>query len=133
LAKARYIVPTKVVRVLLSALNNAEGDVAATFGTNMAEFSSDQWTVSGKLIDGNYPNYRQVIPNNSKPLTTNREALIQVVKRAQLFTDERHNSVNLISDGKSIEVYGGNAERDSRDSLDAEGRHSGRASTLTIS
>jgi DNA polymerase-3 subunit beta len=127
-------VPTKVVQLLSSALNNAEGDVAATFGTNMAEFSSDQWTVSGKLIDGNYPNYRQVIPNNSKPLTTNREALIQIVKRAQLFTDERHNSVNLISDGKSIEVYGGNAVSEIQGiHLMLMGRHSERASTLTIS
>jgi DNA polymerase-3 subunit beta len=49
-----------------------------------------------KLIEGNYPNYRQVIPAETKeriPLA--REELLQALHRAEFMTSEKSNSVKL--------------------------------------
>jgi DNA polymerase-3 subunit beta len=117
----QYIVPTKFAALLRSALEISDGDVSACFSENIAEFSSGQWTVQGKLIEGYFPNYQQVIPNDSNPLTVERETLREVVKRASLFTDDIHMSVKLFSDGKSMEVCAGNADRSFSESIPADG------------
>jgi DNA polymerase-3 subunit beta len=116
-----YIIPTKFASLLLSALEISDGDVSACFSENIAEFSSGQWTVQGKLIECLFPNYRQVIPNDSNPLTVERETLREVVKRANLFTDDRNSAVKLFSDGKSLEVCAGNADRSFSESIPADG------------
>ena len=49
-----------------------------------------------KLIEGNYPNYKQVIPGEAKeriPLV--REELLAALKRAEIMTSEKQNSVKL--------------------------------------
>jgi DNA polymerase-3 subunit beta len=49
-----------------------------------------------KLVDGTYPNYQQVIPRESKervPLM--REEFIQALRRAEIMTSDKSNSVKL--------------------------------------
>lgn len=49
-----------------------------------------------KLIEGNYPNYRQVIPAETKeriPLA--REEFLHALRRADIMTSEKQNSVKL--------------------------------------
>jgi DNA polymerase-3 subunit beta len=49
-----------------------------------------------KLIEGNYPNYRQVIPSETKErVTLLREELMHALKRAEIMTSEKQNSVKL--------------------------------------
>jgi DNA polymerase-3 subunit beta len=48
------------------------------------------------LIEGNYPNYRQVIPGEAKeriPLV--REELMAALRRAEIMTSEKANSVKM--------------------------------------
>jgi DNA polymerase-3 subunit beta len=49
-----------------------------------------------KLIEGNYPNYRQVIPAETKErITLGREELLHALRRAEIMTSEKQNSVKL--------------------------------------
>ena len=49
-----------------------------------------------KLVDGNYPNYRQVIPSDFKQrITLVREELLHALRRAEIMTSEKSNSVKL--------------------------------------
>jgi DNA polymerase-3 subunit beta len=49
-----------------------------------------------KLIEGNYPNYRQVIPGEAKErVALAREEFLHALKRAELMTSEKQNSVKL--------------------------------------
>jgi DNA polymerase-3 subunit beta len=55
-----------------------------------------QVQVTSKLIEGSYPNYRQVIPSESKervPLV--REEILQALRRAEIMTSDKANSVRL--------------------------------------
>ncbi len=52
--------------------------------------------IVSKLIEGNYPNYRQVIPSECKErVTLERESLLVALRRASLLCTEKSNSVKL--------------------------------------
>jgi DNA polymerase-3 subunit beta len=52
--------------------------------------------IISKLIEGNYPNYRQVIPAESKErISLVREELLQALRRAEIMTSDKANSVRL--------------------------------------
>ena len=95
-----FIVPAKAVNELTRLLQST-GDVELKFGENQASFAlKDDKGFSvlliTKLIEGNYPNYRQVIPGEAKErIPLNREELLQALRRAEIMTSEKANSVKL--------------------------------------
>ncbi len=101
-----FIVPAKAVNEL-NRLLQAAGDVELKFGENQASFAlKDDKGFSvlliTKLIEGNYPNYRQVIPGEAKErIALGREELVQALRRAEIMTSEKANSVRLTF-GKNI-------------------------------
>ena len=94
------IVPTKAVNELQRLLAS-EGSVSVTFTDKMAGFrlendGSHDLEIATKLIDGKFPNFRQVIPSEAKeriPLI--REELLVALRRAELMTSEKMNSVKI--------------------------------------
>ena len=49
-----------------------------------------------KLIEGNYPNYKQVIPGEAKErIPLGREELLSALRRAEIMTSEKANSVKM--------------------------------------
>ena len=70
-SSGEFIVPAKAVNELNRLLQD-KGDVEIKFGENQASFSLKDdkgffpCCSSRKLIEGNYPNYRQVIPGEAK-------------------------------------------------------------------
>lgn len=98
--KAEFIVPTKAINELNRLLTD-KGELDITFAENQAAFAlrDDKGfsvVVISKLVDGTYPNYRQVIPSQSKervPLP--REEFLQALRRAEIMTSEKSNSVKV--------------------------------------
>lgn len=94
------IVPTKAVQELNRLLQNS-GDVEIRFSENQVSFNltgEDQHSVLliSKLVEGNYPNYKQVIPNETKErVTLVREELLHALRRAEIMTNDKSNSVKL--------------------------------------
>jgi DNA polymerase-3 subunit beta len=95
-----FIVPAKAINELNRLLQD-KGEVELKFGENQASFAlKDDKGFSvlliTKLIEGNYPNYRQVIPGEAKErIPINREELLQALRRAEIMTSEKANSVKL--------------------------------------
>ena len=95
-----FIVPAKAVGEL-NRLLQATGDVEIKFGENQASFAlKDEKGFSvllvTKLIEGNYPNYKQVIPGEAKErIPLGREELLQALRRAEIMTSEKANSVKM--------------------------------------
>ena len=63
--EVNIIVPSKAVTEL-GRLLNEDGDVKLTVGENQIAFEVNGTLLVSKLIEGNYPNYRQVIPARSQ-------------------------------------------------------------------
>jgi DNA polymerase-3 subunit beta len=95
-----FIVPAKAVNEINRLLQD-KGDVELKFGENQASFAlknenSFSVLLITKLIEGNYPNYRQVIPGEAKErIGVGREELVQALRRAEIMTSEKANSVKL--------------------------------------
>jgi DNA polymerase-3 subunit beta len=97
---AELIVPAKAVNELTRLLTD-KGTVEITLGENQASFSlksenSLSVLLITKLIEGNYPNYRQVIPGEAKErISLGREEFQAALRRAEIMTSEKANSVKL--------------------------------------
>jgi len=99
-SKANFILPTKAVAELQRMLQT-EGEVEIGVGETHAEFKIPQGNgetvkIHSKLVEGNFPNYKQVIPSESKErITVVREELLHALRRADQITSEKANSVKL--------------------------------------
>lgn len=99
-SSGEFIVPAKAVNELTRLLQE-KGEVEVKFGENQASFAlKDEKGLAvliiTKLIEGNYPNYKQVIPGEAKErIALNREELMSALRRAELMTSEKANSVRL--------------------------------------
>jgi DNA polymerase-3 subunit beta len=99
-AQADLIVPTKAVNELLRLLQTT-GQVEIKATDNQVSFTIKPENgfpvvVISKLVEGNYPNYRQVIPAEAKErVALGREELLHALRRAEIMTSEKSNSVKL--------------------------------------
>jgi len=98
--EAEFIVPTKAINEL-NRLLQTNGEVEIKFTENQASFQLKDEKGSSvllitKLVEGNYPNYKQVIPAEaSERVALAREELLQALRRAEIMTSEKSNSVKL--------------------------------------
>jgi DNA polymerase-3 subunit beta len=99
-SEGEFIVPAKAVNELNRLLQET-GDLEIKYSENQASFSLQDEkgfpvVIVTKLIEGNYPNYRQVIPGEAKErVTLVREELLHALKRADIMTSDKANSVKL--------------------------------------
>ena len=122
-SSGEFIVPAKAVGEL-NRLLQEKGEAEIKFGDNQASFSlKDEKGFSvlliTKLIEGNYPNYKQVIPTETKeriPLA--REEFLHALKRAEIMTSEKANSVKLTFGKNSLAITSNTPEvGEARESL----------------
>ena len=93
--ESEMIVPTKAVNELLQALKD-EGQVKICASGNQVMFEFGNVLIISKMIDGDYPNFRQVIPAQSaERIAMERETLLNAVRRVALLTSEKSNSLRL--------------------------------------
>src|SRR5205814_944246 len=99
-SEAEFIVPTKAINEL-NRLLQPKGDVEIKFTENQALFDLKVEDASSvvmitKLVEGNYPNYKQVIPaETAERVALAREEFLQALRRAEIMTSEKSNSVKL--------------------------------------
>ena len=102
--EADIIVPTKCVAELARLLAD-EGELKMSVGENQVAFEVNGTLLVSKLIEGNYPNYRQVIPGEARErITLERELFLSAVHRVSLLTNEKANSVKLSFSKNNIEI-----------------------------
>ncbi len=110
-----FIVPAKAVNELNRLLQD-KGEVEIRYAENQAKFTlkdeqGSSVLIVTKLIEGNYPNYRQVIPSETKqrvPLA--REEFMHALRRAEIMTSEKSNSVKLSFGKNKLEITANSPE-----------------------
>ena len=122
-AQGEFIVPAKAVNEL-NRLLQEKGEVEIRYAENQAAFTLKDEKGSAiliitKLIEGNYPNYRQVIPAETKeriPLV--REEFLHALRRAEIMTSEKANSVKLTFGKNTLAITANSPEvGEARESL----------------
>jgi DNA polymerase-3 subunit beta len=115
------ILPAKTVAELERLMGKGD-KVKIAFNDRQAAFeisiddSSDTGLVDhlylvSKIVEGNYPNYRQVIPKETEHrVKIERELMLECVHRAALVTSDKSNSVKLKVSKNLLEISGSSAE-----------------------
>ncbi len=112
------ILPAKTVTEVERLLGQGEtvriafNDRQVAFEINSNEENADSGLVEtiylvSKVVEGNYPNYRQVIPRETdQHIKVNRETLLNTVRRAARVATDKNNAVKVnISEG-TVEITG---------------------------
>ncbi|MEO5753746.1 MAG: DNA polymerase III subunit beta [Chthoniobacterales bacterium] len=102
--EADIIVPTKAVTELQRLLTD-EGDIRVSLTSGQIAFDLNNTLLVSKLIEGNYPNYKQVIPAETKErVTLERETFLNSLKRVSLLASDKSNSIKLNFTKNNIDI-----------------------------
>lgn len=108
--ESAVIIPTKAVNELQRLLND-EGEMKISLTNNQASFELNESHLITKLIEGNYPNFRQVIPGEAKyRVTVEREVLHNAVRRVALLVNEKTNSIKFTFDDNQVMISANSPE-----------------------
>lgn len=103
-AGSDMILPTKAVNELHHTLRD-DGDLKIVAKENQVLFEFGNISVSSKLIDGTYPNYRQVIPAQcDQRIVVERESLLTALKRVSLIITDKSNAMKVTFDDNNLEI-----------------------------
>jgi DNA polymerase III subunit beta len=98
------IVPTKAVTELQRLLSD-DGDVKVSMRSGQIAFDLSKTLLVSKLIEGNYPNYRQVIPAETKErVKLERETFLNSLRRVSLLASDKSNSIKLNFSKNNIDI-----------------------------
>ncbi len=115
-AGGSLILPAKTVAELARLLSKEEkrtvslsfNERRVAFRIEVADEASgliDQVHLVSKVVEGNYPNYQQVIPKDvHQRVKLEREHFLQCVHRAALVTSDKSNSVKFKLSGNLLEI-----------------------------
>jgi DNA polymerase III, beta subunit len=98
------VVPTKAVTELQRLLSD-DDDVKVSMGSGQIAFDLSKTLLVSKLIEGNYPNYRQVIPAETKErVKMERETFLNSLRRVSLLASDKSNSIKLNFSKNNIDI-----------------------------
>jgi DNA polymerase-3 subunit beta len=93
---ASFILPKKPAALLKSLLPKEEFDVKLEFDDKNAFFTLSNFKLICRLVEGNYPSYNSVIPqNNPNKLIIDRVEFYNTIRRVSVFSNQASNLVKL--------------------------------------
>ena len=96
--KKSVIIPTKTIHELARNLQD-QGEIYILFKENQIQFQINQTYITSRLIEGEFPNYEQVIPQKTKEqLLLNTKDFLSATRRASIFTNQESQSIKISLD-----------------------------------
>ncbi|MGA0999587.1 MAG: hypothetical protein ACO3RQ_08610, partial [Litorivicinaceae bacterium] len=89
------IIPNKAIHAIKQVVEATE-TFTLTIGETFVEVDASGGTLRTKLIEGTFPNWRQVMPGKAENVVTiEREPLLAAVKRVGLLANEKTNAIKI--------------------------------------
>lgn len=103
-SKINHIVPSKALQELNKILVG-EGEVNIQLHENQIIFSMPQIILMSRLIEGQFPNYEQVVPKTSdRSVRCTTESLASATRRVGLMASDKSNSVKYTFSRSSLTI-----------------------------
>lgn len=110
--KTQIIVPRRTVNELLKALQDT-GDVRLTLAKNYLMLSLNNINMTVKLIEGKFPDYQRVIPQDMPyMLAVDKAQLLAALARVAILANDKLRGVRMLITGDSITLTTNNPEQD---------------------
>jgi DNA polymerase III subunit beta len=113
LPRTEVILPRKTVLELSRLLEDNDEELDIRLSSNQAVFRFGDIELVSKLIDGKFPDYERVIPqNHNKVITVPRTALLQSLHRAAILTNEKFRGVRVVLASGILKIISSNADQE---------------------
>lgn len=105
------IIPRNTIAELIRISSDYEKEISINIEENQIQFSSEDFDIVSRLIDGRYPDYQKVIPARSaSQILFKKEELNSNIRMAGLFSSNI-NDVGLRIDKKEAVIFSKNSDR----------------------
>ena len=109
--EASFIMPKKPLLLLKNILQSHDGNVRVDFDSSKVSFTLENLSIISKLIEGKYPNYSAVIPqNNANILKVERLPFLQRVRCISPYANQSTNQVRLKITATSMQLTAENLD-----------------------
>jgi len=120
----QVVIPARTLRELEKMLEKqTEGVIAVQFDQTQIVFESAKQTLTSRLLDGNFPNYRQLLPKDFLlRVTVDRKSFLASLERVAVLADNTNHLVKLSIDERKQEIVltAESADANGQDSLTAQ-------------
>lgn len=104
-AKDGFVVPKKPLQQLRSTLSADETQLQLAYNGSHLFVTGPHLSLSCRLIDARFPDYKAVIPvDNPYKLTINRADFVSALRRVSIFANKTTNQVVLDINGNSLQI-----------------------------
>lgn len=111
--KIQVIVPRKGVLELIRLLQDNQDSIKVQISANHLRISWDDLRFTSKLIDGKFPDYTRVIPEEGQdPIKANRDLLRQGLTRASILSNEKYRGVRILLENNKLRALAHNPEQE---------------------
>lgn len=94
--RSAFILPKKPAMLLKNLLVKEQGEVNVAFDERNASFSMEGYRMICRLIEGRYPNYNSVIPqNNPYKVVVDRQSLLGALRRVSIFSSQASSLIKM--------------------------------------
>jgi DNA polymerase-3 subunit beta len=108
-SKKEVIIPFRTISELYKILGTSDGLVEIYFSETQVLFKFDETELISRLIDGQYPDYQQIIPKEYKTTAEiNKEELLHALKATSLFAPDTNN-INIEVKSNNLTVTASSA------------------------
>jgi DNA polymerase III subunit beta len=107
------IVPRKGILELMRLLEDLDSEIKIILGSNHIRVSTQEFTFTSKLIEGQFPSYSRVIPKGGdKIVVIDREQLKHVLIRVSILSNEKFRGIRLHLASKAIKLFANNPDQE---------------------
>lgn len=100
-----FILPKKPATILRNILQKETEDVRVAFGDKNVRFEFGRTLIVCRQIEGRYPNYNAVIPqNNQNKVIVDRQTIVNACKRVSVFANTGTSLLKLALNNNSIKI-----------------------------
>ena len=123
----QVIVPRKGVQELVRLLDDNQESVKVILGSNHIRVEVGDIRFTSKLIDGRFPDYNRVIPEDGKNvIIADRDSLRQALARASILSNEKYRGIRLVMDEDVLLLQAQNPDQEEAD-VEVEVSYKGEA------
>lgn len=99
------VIPAKALHILEKLIGNQDLPITMKADNANAIFELPNGTMYTRLLDGTYPNYRDLIPASSeRKITVERKLLVSALERISVLADTKNNVVKITIDNTAQEI-----------------------------
>ena len=112
----QVIVPRKGVQELIRLLEDSDEPLTMSLGTNHIRIEVGEIRFTSKLIDGRFPDYNRVIPDDgNNVIHAERDNLRQALVRASILSNEKYRGIRLVASDNILLLQAQNPDQEEAD------------------